>query len=123
VGSLQPSSTFPRDQCYRRRHAAFHPTPPRRGVCRPHHDVGVITTVVAEVLMASPGTNLLEIEQAFRDSASAAYLVATTEGFVVVLSAMAMLVAVSKAGMTVEQNRAALATCRPWPATPAGSAN
>jgi hypothetical protein len=50
-------------------------------------------------------------------------LVATTEGFVVVLGAMAMLVAVSKAGMTVEQNRAALATCRPWPAPPAGSAN
>jgi hypothetical protein len=72
--------------------------------------------------MASPGTNLFEIEQVFRDSNSAAYLVATTEGFVVVLSAMAMLVAVSKAGMTVEQNRAALATCRPWPA-PAGSAN
>jgi hypothetical protein len=35
--------------------------------------------------MASPGTNLFEIEQAFRDNASAAYLVATTEGFVVVL--------------------------------------
>jgi hypothetical protein len=67
-------------------------------------DVGVINTVVAEVLMASPGTNLFEIEQAFRDYASAAYLVATTEGFVVVLSAVAMLVAVSKAGMTVEQN-------------------
>jgi hypothetical protein len=87
------------------------------------HDVGVITTVVAEVLVASPGTNLLEIEQAFRDSTSAAYLVATTEGFVVVLGAMAMLVAISKEGMTVEQNRAALATCRPWPAPPAGSAN
>jgi hypothetical protein len=86
------------------------------------HDAGVITTVVSEVLMASPGTNLFEIEQVFRDSNSAAYLVATTEGFVVVLSAMAMLVAVSKAGMTVEQNRAALATCRPWPA-PTGSAN
>ncbi|QHO71326.1 hypothetical protein ACH79_00415 [Bradyrhizobium sp. CCBAU 051011] len=86
-------------------------------------DVGVINTVVAEVLVASPGTNLFEIEQAFRENASPAYLVATTEGFVVVLSAMAMLVAVSKAGMTVEQNRAALATCRPWPAPPPGSAN
>jgi hypothetical protein len=46
------------------------------------HDVGVITTVVSEVLVASPGTNLSEIEQVFRDSNSAAYLVATTEGFV-----------------------------------------
>src|SRR5205807_9838857 len=87
------------------------------------NEVGVSTTVVSEVLVASPGTNLSEIEQVFRDSNSAAYLVATTEGFVVVLSALAMLVAVSKAGMTVEQNRAALATCRPWPAPPAGSAN
>ncbi|XIA66816.1 hypothetical protein ACFIOY_13480 [Bradyrhizobium sp. TZ2] len=38
------------------------------------HDVGVITTVVAEVLLASPGTNLFEIEQAFRDSSTAAAL-------------------------------------------------
>ena len=79
-------------------------------------DVGVITTVVGEVLVARPGTNLFEIEQAFRDSYSAAYLVATTEGFVVVLGTEAMLEAVGKAGVTPEQNRAALATCRPWPA-------
>jgi len=32
-------------------------------------DVSVITTIVAEVLVASPGTNLFEIEQAFRDNA------------------------------------------------------
>jgi hypothetical protein len=73
------------------------------------HDVGVITTVVAEVLAANPGTNLSEIEQAFRDSASAAYLVATTEGFEVVLGIMAMLAAVGKAGKTPAENKAALA--------------
>jgi hypothetical protein len=73
------------------------------------HDVGVITTVVAEVLAANPDTNLLEIEQAFRDSASAAYLVATTEGFEVVLSIMEMLAAVDKAGKTPAENKAALA--------------
>ena len=43
------------------------------------HDVGVVTTVVAEVLTANPETNLLEIEQAFRDGAAAAYLVGFTE--------------------------------------------
>ena len=64
------------------------------------HDVGVITTVVAEVLAANPETTPLEIEEAFRDSASAAYLVATTEGFEVVLGMMAMLAAVGRAGIT-----------------------
>ena len=52
------------------------------------HDIGVITTVVAEVLAANPETNLLEIEQAFRDGAAAAYLVATSDGFEVVLGVM-----------------------------------
>ena len=79
------------------------------GACRPHPDVGVITTVVAEVLAANPATNLLEIEQAFRDDVAAAYLVATTEGFEVVLGLMAMLAAVGKAGDPPAENRAALA--------------
>ena len=73
------------------------------------HDVGVITTVVAEVLAENPETNLLEIEQAFRDSAAAAYLVATSDGFEVVLGLMAMLAAVGKSGITPAENRAALA--------------
>jgi hypothetical protein len=77
------------------------------------HDVGVITTVVAEVLAENPETNLLEIEQAFRDSAAAAYLVATSDGFEVVVGVMAMLTAVGKAGVTSVENRAALAAARP----------
>ena len=64
------------------------------------HDVGVISTVVTEVLAANPDTNLLEIEQAFRDNAAATYLVAKTEGFEVVLGLLAMLTAVGKAGIT-----------------------
>ena len=76
------------------------------------HDVGVIGTVVAEVLTENPQTNLLEIEQAFRDGAAAAYLVATSEGFEVVLGLMAMLAAVGKAGVTSAQNRAALTSKR-----------
>ena len=75
-------------------------------------DVGVVTTVVAEVLTANPETNLLEIEQAFRDGAAAAYLVATSDGFEVVLGLMAMLAAVGKAGVTSAQNRAALTSKR-----------
>ena len=76
------------------------------------HDVGVITTVVAEVLAENPETNLLEIEQAFRDSAAAAYLVATSDGFDVVIGLMAMLAAVGKAGLTPAENRAALAAAK-----------
>ena len=76
------------------------------------HDVGVVTTVVAEVLTANPETNLLEIEQAFRDGAAAAYLVATSDGFEVVLGLMAMLAAVGKAGVTSAENRAALAATK-----------
>ena len=49
------------------------------------------------VLRYNPNANLLEIEQAFRDSAAAAYLVATTERFEVGLGLMAMLAAVAKA--------------------------
>ena len=77
------------------------------------HDPGVITTVVTEVLADNPQTTPLEIEQAFRDSAAAAYLVATTEGFEVVLGIMAMLAAVGKAGVSPAQNRAALAASLP----------
>ena len=73
------------------------------------HDVGVVTAVVAEVLTANPETNLLEIEQAFRDGTAAAYLVATSDGFEVVLGLMAMLAAIGKAGVTSAENRAALA--------------
>jgi hypothetical protein len=76
------------------------------------HDVSVITTVVTEVLTANPETNLLEIEQAFRDGTAAAYLVATSDGFEVVLGLMAMLAAVGKAGVTSAENRAALATVK-----------
>jgi len=71
-----------------------------------------VSTVVTEVLAADPGTNLLEIEQAFRDGAAAAYLVATCDGFEVVLRVMAMLAAVGKAGVTSAENRAVLASKR-----------
>jgi hypothetical protein len=76
------------------------------------HEAGVVSTVVAEVLAANPETNLLEIEQVFRDGAAAVYLVATSDGFEVVLGMMAMLAAVGKAGVTPAENRAALAAAR-----------
>jgi len=76
------------------------------------HDIGVVSTVVTEVLTENPETNLLEIEQAFRDGTAAAYLVATNDGFEVVLGVMPMLAAVGKAGVTPAENRAALAAAK-----------
>ena len=75
-------------------------------------DVGTITTVVIEVLEVSHETTLLDIETALRYADRQAYLVAnnTTAGFEVVLGMPASQAALSHAGVTVEQNWAALAT-------------
>ena len=76
------------------------------------HDVGVITTVVTEVLAANPETTPLDIETALRAAFGQAYLVAnsTTAGFEIVLGMPAWHAALADAGMTVEQNWAALAS-------------
>ena len=60
-------------------------------------NTAAIAAAIDPVLRDNPNANLLEIEQAFRDSAAAAYLVATTERFEVGLGLMAMLAAVAKA--------------------------
>ena len=60
-------------------------------------NTAAIAAAIEAVLRDNPNANLLEIEQAFRDSAAAAYLVATTERFEVGLGLMAMLAAVAKA--------------------------
>ena len=75
------------------------------------HDVGVVTAVVAEVLTANRKRTCSN-EQAFRDGTAAAYLVATSDGFEVVLGMMAMLAPVSKAGVTPAANRAALTAAK-----------
>jgi hypothetical protein len=74
-------------------------------------DVRTITTVVTEVLAANPETTPLDIETALRAAAGQAYLVAnsTTAGFEIVLGMPAWRAALADAGVTVEQNWAALA--------------
>jgi hypothetical protein len=74
-------------------------------------DVRTITTVVTEVLSANPETTPLDIETALRAAAGQAYLVAnsTTAGFGIVLGEAAWEAALTDAGVTVEQNWAALA--------------
>ena len=75
-------------------------------------DVRTITTVVTEVLAANPETTPLDIETALRAAAGQAYLVAnsTTAGFEIVLGMPAWHAALADAGVTVEQNWAALST-------------
>ena len=75
-------------------------------------DIGTITTVVTEVLAANPETTPLDIETALRDAFRQAYLVAnsTPEGFEIVRGMLAWHAALADAGVTVEQNWAALAT-------------
>ena len=77
-------------------------------------DVRTITTVVTEVLAANPETRLLDIETALRAAASQTYLVAnsTTADFQIVRGMPAWHAALADAGLTVEQNWAALATRR-----------
>ena len=78
-------------------------------------DVRTITTVVTEVLAANPETTPLDIETALRAAAGLAYLVAnsTTAGFEIVLGMPAWHAALADAGVTVEQNWAALSRIAP----------
>ena len=75
-------------------------------------DVRTITTVVTEVLAANPEMTPLDIETALRAAAGQTYLVAnsTTAGFEIVLGMPACHSALADAGVTVEQNWAALST-------------
>ena len=75
-------------------------------------DVRTITTVVTEVLAANPETTPLDIETALRAAAGQAYLAAnsTTAGFEIVLGMPAWHATLAEAGVTVEQNGAALST-------------
>jgi hypothetical protein len=74
-------------------------------------DIRTVTTVVTEVLEANPGTTPLDIETALRTANGQAYLVAnrTMASFQIVLGRPAWHAALDDAGMTVEQNWAALA--------------
>ncbi len=78
-------------------------------------DVRTITTVVTKVLAANPETTPLDIETALRAAAGQAYLVAnsTTAGFEIVLGMPAWHAALADAGVTVEQNWAALSRIAP----------
>jgi hypothetical protein len=75
-------------------------------------DSAWITGVIEDLVAANPDTNLFEIEQELRNAAARTHLIATPDtaaGFEVVLGAFAFRRRLAAAGMTVEQNRTALA--------------
>lgn len=73
-------------------------------------DAAWITVVIEDLLEANPETTLLEIDQELRDAGSQSYLIASPGKFRVVTGGrLTMLRAVAAVGMTVEQNRTALA--------------
>ena len=80
-------------------------------LAEPTRDISTITTVFTEVLAATPETSLLDIETALRAAASQTYLVAdsTTAGYQIVFGTPSWQAALADAGLTAEQNWAALA--------------
>ena len=61
------------------------------------------------MLADNPDVGLLEIEQTLRAAASTAYLVATAEGFMVVVDMKNWIAELARLGRSPEQNRQLLA--------------
>jgi hypothetical protein len=72
-------------------------------------DAAAITAAINQVLAGNPTADLLDIEMAFRAAACASYLVATTEGFEVIVGVQAWIAELDRLGRMPEQNRQALA--------------
>lgn len=72
-------------------------------------DADAITDVVNQVLRDNPDADLLEIEMTFRAAAGTAFLVATAEGFEVVVGMKNGVAALDAFGRTPETNRQLLA--------------
>ena len=71
-------------------------------------DVDVIAAIVDHVLTENPDATLLEIEMCFRDGAGHSYLIANGNPRIAI-GMPTMITELALAGITPEQNRAALA--------------
>ena len=71
-------------------------------------DIATITEAISAVLAANPDTNLLDVEEAFRDAGSPVYLIAKPE-LTIVIGMPAWRSALDRVGMSPEANRQALA--------------
>ena len=72
-------------------------------------DANAIAPAIRAVLAQNPDTNLLEIDQMLRAAASTAYLVATPDGFMVVVDMKNWIAELARLGRSPEQNRQLLA--------------
>jgi len=72
-------------------------------------DPDAVTAVISALRNENRGPTLAEIEDALRAAARVSFLISTAEGFEVVIGFAASRRALAKAGMTPEQNQAALA--------------
>jgi hypothetical protein len=72
-------------------------------------DAVAIADAIQAVLNDNPTADLLEIEQMLRAAASTAYLVATADGFDVIIGMKNWVAELDRLGRTPEQNRDALA--------------
>ena len=75
-------------------------------------DTGWITATINLMLADNPDTDLLEIEMTFRAAAGTAFLVATADGFEVIIGMKAWVAALDAFGRTPELNRQLLAVIR-----------
>jgi hypothetical protein len=72
-------------------------------------DAAAITAAINQALAGNPTADLLDIEMAFPAAACGSYLVATTEGFKVIVGVQAWIAELDRLGRMPEQNRQALA--------------
>ena len=75
-------------------------------------DIGWITATINQMLADNPEIDLLEIEMVLRAAAGSAFVIATTEGFEVIVGMKAWVAALDAFGRTPELNRQLLAVTR-----------
>ena len=68
-------------------------------------DIGWITATINQMLADNPEIDLLEIEMVLRAAAGSAFVIATTEGFEVIVGMKAWVAALDAFGRTPELNR------------------
>ncbi len=99
---------FPRDRCYPRR--MLDPKQRHKLLTADRSkDASWVRAAIEHMMSADPDVTLDEIEDVLRAAAGTAYLIGTAKGFEVAIGFAASRRALAEAGMTVNQNRLALA--------------
>ena len=96
------------NRCYHRRHAASLDQAHALLIAELSRDAATIAEAISAVLAMSLETNLLEVEEVFRDAGSPVYLIAKPE-LTIVFGMPAWRSALDRLGMSPLENRYALA--------------